>query len=196
MTDSFPKIFEDIKADEQNADYTRQGIDPLYIVNQQARLVIIGQAPGRIAQETRQTWNDRSGDKLREWMGVDRETFYTSPCIAIMPMDFYFPGAGKSGDLPPRPGFAEKWHPRLLKLMPKIELSLLVGTYAVHAYLHQKNSVKLTDIIRDYDRYLPEFMPLAHPSWHNQLWLKKNPWYQEEVITLLQERIRGILNEE
>ena len=191
----FDEIFEAIRRDEQNASYTAQGIDPLYSAHAEARIVIVGQAPGRIAQDTHMVWNDRSGDRLRDWLGIDRETFYTSDKLAIMPMDFYFPGTGKSGDLPPRKGFADKWHPALLALMPHVELTVLVGNYATHAYLHLKSSAKLTDIAHNYQRYLPERLPLVHPSPRNQIWMKKNPWFGAEVLPELQKRVAHIMNE-
>ena len=124
---TFDDIFQAIKADPQNAEYTAAGIDPLYAVAEDARVMVIGQAPGHIAQETRIPWNDKSGDRLRDWMGVDRATFYDPHQVAIVPMDFYFPGKGKGRDLPPRKGFAEKWHPVLLGMMPQVRLKMLVG---------------------------------------------------------------------
>ena len=126
----FDNIFQAIRADEQNGEFTRQGIDPLYTASATSRLVIIGQAPGRVAQETRIPWNDKSGDRLRDWLGIDRATFYDPSAVALLPMDFYYPGKGKSGDLPPRRGFAEKWHPVLLGMMPQVRLTVLVGSYA------------------------------------------------------------------
>ncbi|MFY9612702.1 MAG: uracil-DNA glycosylase family protein, partial [Tissierellaceae bacterium] len=117
----FEKIKEEIMADSMNEPYTKKGIPPLFYATKEARLVVVGQAPGRKAEESRIFWNDASGDRLREWMGISREVFYGSENIAQLPMDFYYPGKGKSGDLPPRKGFAEKWHPILLKEMPKVE---------------------------------------------------------------------------
>ena len=137
----FGAVFEAIRADAQNAAYTERGIDPLYSASAEARMVVIGQAPGRIAQDSGVPWNDKSGDRLRSWLGVDRETFYDARKVAIVPMDFYFPGSGKSGDLPPRRGFAQKWHPVLLGMMPHVRLTVLVGSYAVHRYLGLKGSL-------------------------------------------------------
>ena len=180
---TFDEIFNAIKNDPQNADYTARGIDPLYAAGESARILVIGQAPGRVAEETRVYWNDKSGDRLRDWMGIDRATFYDPSRIAIVPMDFYFPGKGKSGDLPPRAGFAEKWHPALLEMMPHIELTILVGTYATHHYLGLKKSVPLTGIVHDWKSYTPKgFFPLVHPSPRNQIWMKKNPWFAEETL--------------
>ncbi len=144
MDKDFLAIFNAIKADGANADYTKRGIDPLYSVGAGARIVVIGQAPGAVAEETRIPWNDKSGERLRDWLGVSRETFYDPERVALLPMDFYFPGHGRSGDLPPRKGFAEQWHPALLALMPNVRLTVLVGAYAVRRYLHLKNSDSLT----------------------------------------------------
>jgi uracil-DNA glycosylase len=191
---AFDDIFNAIKNDPQNADYTARGIDPLYAASPTARILVIGQAPGRVAEEKRRYWDDKSGDRLRDWMGIDRATFYDPSRIAIMPMDFYFPGKGKSGDLPPRPGFAEKWHPALLELMPDIDLTILVGTYAVHRYLGLKQSVPLTGIVHDWKSYLPRgYLPLVHPSPRNQIWMKKNPWFAEETLPDLQQAVADAL---
>lgn len=194
---SFDEVFEAIRADEQNADYTARGIDPLYTAGPHARIVIIGQAPGRIAEETRIPWNDKSGDRLREWLGVDRDTFYDPERVAIIPMDFYFPGAGKGGDLPPRKGFAEKWHPILLGMMPEMRLVVLVGNYAVHRYLQLPSSAKLTDVVRNYRQVLAEGelprFPLVHPSPRNQLWLKRNPWFETDVLPDLRREVTHAL---
>ena len=189
----FKAIAEEIRRDPENASFTKRGIDPLFFAGPECRIMIVGQAPGRVAEESGIVWNDRSGDRLREWMGIDRDTFYNSGKLAIVPMDFYFPGTGKSGDLPPRKGFADKWHPRLLDLMPDLKLTILVGSYATKRYLQLKSSVSLTQVVKDYRDYLPEFFPLVHPSPRNQIWMKKNPWFNETVIPDLQELVAQIM---
>lgn len=190
------ETLEDIKKaimdDSQNQAYTKRGIEPLFAAPKTARINIVGQAPGIKAQETRLYWNDKSGDRLREWMGVDYDTFYHSGYFAAIPMDFYFPGHGKSGDLPPRKGFAEKWHQQILELLPDLELTILIGQYAQKYYLHQKGTVKLTDTVKHYQDYLPEYFPLVHPSPRNQIWLVKNPWFAEQVIPDLQANVQQI----
>ena len=190
----FDKIFEEIKKDPQNAEFTAAGIDPLYSVHAGAKIAIVGQAPGRIAQEKRMYWDDPSGDRLRDWMGIDRELFYHSDRLAIIPLDFYFPGKGKSGDLPPRKGFADKWHQPLLDLMPDIELFILVGSYAQRYYLGLKASAKTTDVIRDFAKYQPKYFPLVHPSPRNNIWMAKNPWFEPEVLPALKTRVAEILD--
>ncbi|MCR5392653.1 MAG: uracil-DNA glycosylase family protein [Olsenella sp.] len=189
----FDNVFQAIRADEQNGEFTRQGIDPLYTASVTSRLVIIGQAPGRVAQETRIPWNDKSGDRLRDWLGIDRATFYDPSAVALLPMDFYYPGKGKSGDLPPRRGFAEKWHPVLLGMMPQVRLTVLVGSYATRRYLELSSSAKLTDVVRNYADYLPQFFPLVHPSPRNQLWMSRNPWFETDVLPRLRSEVASAL---
>lgn len=190
---TFEEVFRAIEDDPQNAAYTAAGIAPLYAAAADARILVVGQAPGRVAQETRIPWNDQSGDRLREWMGVGRETFYDPRLVAIMPMDFYFPGKGPSGDLPPRRGFAERWHPILRGMMPNIHLTILVGTYAVHSYLGLAQSVPLTGVVRRYGDFGPDYFPLAHPSPRNQLWLRRNPWFETEVLPALRQAVSAAL---
>ena len=189
----FDSVFQAIRADEQNGEFTRQGIDPLYTASATSRLVIIGQAPGRVAQETRIPWNDKSGDRLRDWLGIDRATFYDPSAVALLPMDFYYPGKGKSGDLPPRRGFAEKWHPVLLGMMPQVRLTVLVGSYATRRYLELSSSAKPTDVVRNYADYLPRFFPLVHPSPRNQLWMSRNPWFETDVLPRLRSEVASAL---
>ena len=189
----FKAIAEEIRKDPENASFTKRGIDPLFFAGPECRIMIVGQAPGRVAEESGIVWNDRSGDRLRDWMGIDRDTFYNSGKLAIVPMDFYFPGTGKSGDLPPRKDFADKWHPRLLELMPDLKLTILVGSYATKRYLKLKSSASLTQVVKDYRDYLPEFFPLVHPSPRNQIWMKKNPWFDQTVIPDLQELVAQIM---
>lgn len=189
----FKAIAEEIRRDSENASFTKRGIDPLFYAGPECRIMIVGQAPGRVAEESGIVWNDRSGDRLRDWMGIDRDTFYNSGKLAIVPMDFYFPGTGKSGDLPPRKDFADKWHPRLLELMPDLKLTILVGSYATKRYLKLKSSASLTQVVKDYRDYLPEYFPLVHPSPRNQIWMKKNPWFVQTVIPDLQELVAQIM---
>ncbi|MBA2795405.1 uracil DNA glycosylase superfamily protein [Streptococcus porcinus] len=187
------KIFKAIMDDTDNQKYTEKGIEPLYSAPKNAKIVIVGQAPGIVAQETKLFWNDRSGLKLRQWLGVDEETFYHSEKFAILPMDFYYPGKGKGGDLPPRKNFAQKWHQPLLDLLPNVELVILVGQYAQAYYLGKTKKENLTETVKAYQDYLPRFFPLVHPSPRNQLWLKRNPWFEEEVVPVLQEKVAKLL---
>ena len=182
-----------IMADPQNRTFTERGIEPLFAAPTSARINIVGQAPGVKAEQTRLYWNDKIGDRLREWLGVDRETFYRSDLFAVIPMDFYYPGKGKSGDLPPRKGFAEKWHPQILADLPNIELTILIGQYAQKYYLPE-NTLNVTETVQNYAKFLPHILPLVHPSPRNQLWLAKNPWFEQEVVPRLQQRVQEILS--
>ncbi|WP_028264403.1 uracil-DNA glycosylase family protein [Atopobium fossor] len=193
MSDAFTSIFKAIEQDSQNQAYTTQGIHPLYTAAPGARILVVGQAPGRIAQDTQIPWNDKSGDRLRRWMNISREDFYDPQKISLLPMDFYFPGKGKSGDLAPRKGFAQKWHPQLLELMPNIQLTILIGKYALSHYLDLPKTVHITEVVRNYKHYTPDYFPLVHPSPRNQIWLKQNPWFEEEVIPQLQSSISQAL---
>ena len=187
------QLIEKIEADPQNAEYTKEGIAPLFSAPKKAKILIVGQAPGIKAQESRLFWNDQSGDNLRSWMGVDRDFFYQSDLFAVVPMDYYYPGKGKSGDLPPRKGFAEKWHEATLALMPDIELIILVGKYAQDYYLKDTKKKNLTETVRNYREYLPSYFPIVHPSPLNFRWQKKNPWFEAEVVPALQEAVAQIL---
>lgn len=186
------QIKEAIMRDPQNQSFTARGIEPLFAAPLTARINIVGQAPGQKAEESRLYWNDKSGDRLREWLGVDREMFYHSGLFAILPMDFYYPGKGKSGDLPPRNGFAEKWHPQILANLPDIQLTILIGQYAQKYYLPE-NKDNVTDTVKNYRQFLPHFLPLVHPSPRNQLWMAKNPWFAETVLPDLKGIIGHIL---
>lgn len=189
----FEEIQQEIMADPMNEPYTRKGIPPLFKASQAARMAIVGQAPGRKAEETRLFWNDPSGDRLREWMGISREDFYSTNYMAQLPMDFYYPGKAKTGDLPPRKGFAEKWHPCLLKEMPNIQTILLIGNYAQKYYLGKRRGKNLTETVRNFRNYLPEYLPLVHPSPLNHGWLKYNPWFERDVLPILKEVVNNSL---
>lgn len=190
---SLEEITKAIMADSQNKVFTEKNIEPLFAAPKTARINIVGQAPGIKAQESRLYWNDKSGDRLREWMGVDYDTFYHSGYFAVIPMDFYYPGKGKSGDLPPRKGFAQKWHQPILDLLPDIQLTILIGNYAQKYYLYQKSSVKLTDTVAHYKKYLPDYFPLVHPSPRNQIWMSKHPWFEAQVVPDLKKIIQQII---
>lgn len=183
----FEKIKQEIMADPMNESYTKMEIPPLFKASVDARIAIVGQAPGRKAQATQLFWNDLSGDRLREWLGVSREIFYNTNRIAHLPMDFYYPGKAKTGDAPPRKGFAEKWHPRLLDEMPNIEIIILIGSYAQKYYLNKRRQKSLTETVRNFQEYLPKYFPLVHPSPLNLGWLNQNPWFENDVLPVLKE---------
>ena len=191
--DSFEQLKKEIMADSDNKKYTDKGIEPLFSTPSTAKILIVGQAPGIKAQESKIFFNDKSGVKLREWMGIDDEIFYKSGLIGVVPMDFYYPGKGKSGDLPPRKNFAKKWHDKVLELMPNLELIILVGKYAQDYYLGNDKKQNLTETVFNYKQYLPRYFPIVHPSPLNFRWNNKNPWFIKEVVPELQKRVKEIL---
>lgn len=186
------KIRDALISDERNSDYSKCGILPIYQVSEEAKILIIGQAPGAKVEENGIPFMDKSGEKLRTWMGVDEATFY-SKRIAIMPMDFYFPGRGKTGDLPPRKFIAEDYHEEMLALMPKIKLTILIGEYAIKNYLKDTKKENLTETVRCFQEYLPKYFPIVHPSPLNFRWQAKNPWFEKDVVPMLRQKVHEIL---
>ncbi len=159
-----------------------------------ARLLIVGQAPGTRVHETGIPWNDPSGERLRDWLAVDRATFYDENRIAIVPMGFCYPGRNpRGGDNPPRPECAPLWHAPLLAALPAVELTLLVGLYAQGHYLGKRRRSTLTETVRAWADYGPGFLPLPHPSWRNTAWLKRNPWFAADLVPELRARVRALL---
>ena len=195
MLKNLDEITSSIMADPQNKDFTERGIFPLFSTPKTARINIVGQAPELKAEQSRLYWDDKSGDRLRDWLGVDYDYFYNSGMFAVLPMDFYYPGKGKSGDLPPRQCFAEKWHPMILAHLPNIQLTILIGQYTQKYYLPE-NKDNVTDTVKNYRQFLSHFMPLVHPSPRNQLWITKNPWFEEQVIPKLQILVKQIINKD
>ena len=184
----FDKIIKKLKEDSRNKSYTERGIPPIFQVSPKARILIIGQAPGKKVEESLIPFNDKSGEKLVQWMGIDRDTFYSEK-IAILPMDFYYPGKGKTGDLPPRSFIAKEYHKDILDLMPDIKLTILIGSYSMKYYLGKGMKENLTETVRSYKEYLPEYFPIVHPSPLNFRWQKANPWFEGEVVPVLREMV-------
>lgn len=158
---------------------------PILSAHREARVLIVGQAPGRKAHETGIPWNDASGERLRGWLGVNREAFYDSRCFAIIPMGFCYPGTGPSGDLPPRRECVQLWLPRLLAALPNIELKILIGQYAQAYYFGNRRKATLTATVRAWREYWPDYLPLPHSSPRNTAWFKYNPWLDKEVSPAL-----------
>ncbi|MGI9294585.1 MAG: uracil-DNA glycosylase family protein [Pseudomonadales bacterium] len=165
---------------------------PVFAAGTQARLLIVGQAPGRKVHESGVPWQDASGKRLREWLSVSDEQFYDDSIVALLPMGFCYPGKGKSGDLPPQSICAPTWHDKLLAQMPNIELTLLVGQYAQQRYLPETAAMTLTERVKNWRSYAA-IMPLPHPSPRNQPWLKKHAWFEAELVPELQIRVRQLL---
>ena len=188
----FDKIIRRLKEDSRNKSYTERGIPPIFQVSPKAQILIIGQAPGKKVEESLIPFNDKSGEKLVQWMGVDRDTFYSEK-IAILPMDFYYPGKGKTGDLPPRSFIAKEYHKDILDLMPDIKLTILIGSYSMKYYLGKGMKENLTETVRSYKEYLPKYFPIVHPSPLNFRWQKANPWFEGEVVPVLRDKVHKIL---
>lgn len=159
-----------------------------------ARLLIIGQAPGTKVHESGVPWDDASGDRLRDWLGLDRDAFYDERRVAIVPMGFCYPGRdAKGGDRPPRPECAPEWHPRLLPLLGRVELTLLIGRYAQARYLGDRAGPTLDATVRAWRDHGPAYIPLPHPSWRNTAWLKRNPWFEADLVPTLRGRVAATL---
>ncbi len=168
------------------------GPRPVLQLHAAARLLVAGQAPGRKVHETGLPFNDASGDRLRDWLGISRETFYDARQIAIVPMGFCFPGTGKSGDLPPRPECAPAWRAPLLSHLKHLRLTLVIGRYAL-AYHLPDAGASLTEGVQGWRRHWPQVVPLPHPSGRNNLWLKRNPWFEQELLPPLRIRVAQVL---
>jgi uracil-DNA glycosylase len=167
---------------------------PVFLVGRRARLLIVGQAPGRRVHETGIPWNDPSGDVLREWLALERAQFYDTSRIAIVPTGLCYPGTVDGVDRPPCRKCAPEWQPRFRAALPDIRLTLLVGSYAQAYYLGKRRKASIGETVRAFREYLPEFFVLPHPSWRNKLWLKKNPWFTQEVIPALRRRVKACIS--
>ena len=170
------------------------GPRPVLQASPQAKILIAGQAPGKKVHLSGIPFDDPSGKRLREWMGIDSTIFYDPKRIAILPMGFCYPGTGKSGDLPPRPECAPQWRQSLLAAMPNIQLTLVMGQYAQHWHFDEA-AKNLTELVRDWRKHWPKMIPLPHPSPRNNRWLKQNPWFEADVLPTLKSRIAELLQE-
>ena len=174
-------------------EHLELGPRPIVSVHKKSKIVIIGQAPGTVVHKTGIPWNDKSGENLRDWMGIDNLEFYDSKKIAIIPMGFCYPGKGKSGDLPPRKECAPQWHTALFKNLKEVELILLIGKYAQDYYLKKEAKKTLTDTVKNYKEYLPKYFVLPHPSPRNNIWQSKNEWFLRLVIPELKREVKRVL---
>jgi len=190
LTDALDSLRAEIEACRVCAAALPAGCRPVVRLGASATLLIISQAPGTLAHASGVPFEDPSGNRLRQWTGISKEVFYDTARVAIMPMGFCFPGTGKSGDLPPRPECAPLWHERILAQLPAIRLTLLVGAYAQKRYLPAARKLPMTEIVRGFSNYGPEFFPLPHPSWRSNVWMQRNPWFVAEVLPALRARLR------
>ena len=165
---------------------------PIFRVGKTARLLIVGQAPGRRVHETGIPWNDPSGEVLRAWLAMDREAFYDTSRIAIVPVGLCYPGTVDGVDLPPCRECAPLWQPRFRAALADIRLTLLVGSYAQAYYLKERRKDSVGATVRSYREYLPDYFPLPHPSWRNLAWLKRNPWFEKDVVPALRRRVKAL----
>lgn len=187
-------ILQQIRACKVCADHLPLGPRPVIRASPSARLAIIGQAPGTRVHESGVPWDDRSGDRLRDWLSLDEPDFYDETSIAIVPMGFCYPGRDTNGgDSPPRPECAPLWHAPVLEHMPQIQLTLLVGSYAQKRYLGRQRKKTMTETVAAWRAYLPHYLPLPHPSWRNTGWLKRNTWFETELVPDLRREIKTLL---
>ena len=185
---SLASLLTEVRACTLCKSHLPHGVRPVLQMHSRARVLIAGQAPGRKVHASGIPFDDASGDRLREWMGVTREVFYDPEQIAILPMGFCYPGTGKSGDLPPRPECAPTWRDRLLRHLPRLEITLLVGQYAQEYHLGKEYS-SLTEIVKNWESYGAGLIPLPHPSPRNNIWLKRNPWFEKKLLPVLRWRV-------
>jgi uracil-DNA glycosylase len=189
---SLTSLLTEVRACVRCAEYLPLGPRPIVQVQPSARILVAGQAPGRKVHETGVPFNDASGDRLREWLGISREVFYNAKQIAILPMGFCFPGTGKSGDLPPRPECALAWRAALMARLTNLKLTLVIGQYA-QAYHLPSHAQSVTKVVQAWRKNWPDTVPLPHPSPRNNLWIKRNPWFEKELIPALRSRVSDVL---
>ena len=195
MKTDFETLVETVRACTICAASLPLGPRPVFQIHPQAKILIASQAPGRKVHETGIPFNDASGYRLMNWMGINRDIFYDPTKVAVMGMSFCYPGTGKSGDLPPRPECAPQWHAQLLAQMPDVQLILAIGKYAIDWHLAGQQKATLTETVKNWAEYWPQVLPLPHPSPRNNIWLVKNAWFEETVIPVLRKRVHKILTD-
>lgn len=186
-------LLTQIRACQHCAAELPLGAKPIVSFSSHSKIVLVSQAPGLQAHEKGVPYQDQSGIRLRQWLGVDEVTFYDTNHFAILPMGFCYPGKAASGDLPPSKACAPLWHESVWEILQHVQLTLLIGQYAQRYYLKGQRKANLTETVRHYQDFLPNFFPLIHPSPLNQIWLKKNAWYEQEIVPVLQEKVKIIL---
>ena len=192
--DALAALVAEIRACRNCAAHLPHEPRPVVRVHPGARILIVGQAPGRRVHESGLPFTDPSGDRLRAWMGVTSEQFYDERKIAVAAMSFCYPGTVNGADLPPRKECAPLWRPRLLPLLKNVQLTLLVGSYAQRYHLGARAGSSLSETVRAWRGFGPEVLPIPHPSWRNSAWLKRNPWFEAELVPELQRRVSSALS--
>jgi len=196
-TTRLPMLLKEVRACTICAAHLPHGPRPVLQADARARILIAGQAPGSKVHASGVPFDDASGERLRQWMGISREQFYDPQLVAILPMGFCYPGTGPSSDLPPRRECAPQWRARFLQAMPRIELTLVIGQYAMAWHIGQANSGSgtrnVTETVRAWREHGPAVLPLPHPSPRNNIWLKANPWFASDVIPALQAKVRSLI---
>jgi uracil-DNA glycosylase len=188
---SLTRLLREVRACQLCVANLPSGARPVLQLASTARLLIIGQAPGSKVHQSGIPWNDASGDRLRDWLGLDPSVFYDEARVAILPMGFCYPGAAANqGDMPPRPECAPHWHERLLRHLPDLQMTLLIGQYAQRHYLGTRRKSSMTETVKAFSAYYPQFLPLPHPSWRSLIWMRKHPWYEQTVIPELRKAVR------
>ena len=190
---AFAKLQRDIRACTLCAEHLPLGPRPVFQISRTARILIAGQAPGSKVHASGVPFDDASGDRLRDWLGLDRETFYDANRVTILPMGFCYPGTGKSGDQPPRPECAIAWREKILGELSAVKLTLVIGQYAMAWHLGPRAKATLTETVRAWREFSPALFPLPHPSPRNNIWLKKNPWFTRDVLPELRKQIKAAL---
>ena len=186
-------LLQQVRACTLCAPYLPLGVRPVVQVHQAARILVVGQAPGIRVHQSGIPFDDASGERLREWMGITREVFYEPTRMAIVPMGFCYPGTGKSGDLPPRPECAPRWRQQVLEHLPHIALTLVIGQYAQAWHLPKSGKNSVTGTVERWQEFAPAVIPLPHPSPRNNIWLKRNPWFAETLLPELRELVAQAL---
>lgn len=193
MAASLSRVSREARACELCRDHLPQAPRPVFLAGPRARLLIVGQAPGRRVHQTGIPWNDPSGEVLRGWLALERDAFYDTSRIAIVPVGLCYPGTRDGADLPPCRECAPAWQPRFRAALPRVRLTLLVGGYAQAYWLGKARKASLAETVRAYREYLPDYFVLPHPSWRNKLWLQRHPWFTQQVLPALRRRVRASL---
>ena len=190
---AFAEFQQNLRACKLCAEHLPLGPRPVLQISRTARILIAGQAPGRKVHETGIPFDDASGDRLRDWLGLDRETFYDASRVAILPMGFCYPGTSKSGDLPPRPECAAAWREKILRELRAVTLTLVIGQYAMEWHLGPRAKPTLTETVQAWREFSPQLWPMPHPSPRNNIWLKKNAWFARDVLPTLRKQVKSVL---